>query len=355
MDPRAGRLVGAVVGTAAAVAAVGTATAHVDYVTEGGGHRDPLAFFIDVVTDPFNAALLAGGGVSVLLAALLYLRVRPLSYDVAVFRRVMGDYDDLLPWLLRLSFGLPMVGAGFAGYFFSPEVAPVLPLFSVSSRLFQIGVGFALLFGIATRLVAFLALGAYLTSVLFTPVLVLSNEYVTGLLTIMLLGSGRPSADHVLQRIASAPRTTYGRIDPVQDLAEWFNEQVDPYEQYAPTVVRVGLGLNFIFLGFYEKLLRPGVALQVVEKYDLTAVVPVDPGLWVVGAGLTEAALGTALVVGAFTRASSLVALFMFTLTLFGLPDDPVLAHVTLFGLASMLLVTGSGPYALDRRIREWS
>jgi uncharacterized membrane protein YphA (DoxX/SURF4 family) len=86
----------------------------------------------------------------------------------------------------------------------------------------------------------------------------------------------------------------------------------------------------------------------VVEKYGLTAVVPVEPGLWVVGAGLAEAALGTALVLGLFTRASAVVALFTFTLTLFGLPDDPVLAHVTLFGLASVVLVTGAGPYAVD-------
>jgi len=354
MHARVGRLVGACLG-AAAVAAVGTATAHVDYVTGDGAGGDPVAFFLDVVSDPVNAALLGGGAVAVLAAAVLYLRVRPLSRDVTVFRRVIADYEDLLPWLLRLSFGLPMVGAGFAGYFFSPEVAPVLPLFATSSRLFQIAVGFGLLFGFATRFVAFVALGAYLTGVLFDPVLALANEYVTGLLTIMLLGSGRPSADHVLQRIASAPRTAYGRIDPVHRLAEWFNGLVDPYEAYAPTVVRVGLGLNFVFLGFYEKLLAPERAVQVVDKYDLTAVVPVDPGLWVVGAGLTEAALGAALIAGVFTRASSLVALLMFTLTLFGLPDDPVLAHVTLFGLASMLLVTGSGPYAVDRKLRAWT
>jgi uncharacterized membrane protein YphA (DoxX/SURF4 family) len=87
----------------------------------------------------------------------------------------------------------------------------------------------------------------------------------------------------------------------------------------------------------------------VVEKYDLTAVVPVSEGLWVVGAGLTELALGLALAVGLFTRAGALLALGMFTLTLFGLADDPVLAHVTLFGLASALVITGSGPLSLDR------
>lgn len=59
------------------------------------------------------------------------------------------------------------------------------------------------------------------------------------------------------------------------------------------------------------------------------------------------------LLVGFLTRGSAAIAFLMFTITLFGLPDDPVLAHVSLFGLASMLLVTGSGPYAIDGLLRR--
>lgn len=51
--------------------------------------------------------------------------------------------------------------------------------------------------------------------------------------------------------------------------------------------------------------MRFGDAMAVVAKYDLTSVVPVGPELWVVGAGLVEA------------------------------------------------LVTGAGPYSLDRRLRD--
>jgi uncharacterized membrane protein YphA (DoxX/SURF4 family) len=62
---------------------------------------------------------------------------------------------------------------------------------------------------------------------------------------------------------------------------------------------------------------------------------------------------GLPLVVGLVTRADAMVALVLFTLTLFGFPDDPVLAHVSLFGLASALIITGSGPLALDRRLAD--
>lgn len=356
MRPRSRR--GVAVGTVTAaliVVAVVTSRAagHVDYVTDGNGGGGGLEFLVDVLADPLNLALLGGGGLAVIVAAATYLRVRPARRDVAVFRAAMVDYRDLLPWLLRLSLGLPLVGAGFTGYFFSPSVAPFVPVLLAPSRLFQVAIGFALLFGLATRFAAAVALVAYLAGVVATPDLLLASEYVPGLLAIVLVGSGRPSADDVLHRVASEQGTVYGELDPVHRVADWFNRAIDPYEAYVPTVVRVGLGLNFLFLGITQKLLSPGAALAVVEKYRLTAVVPVDPGLWVVGAGLAEVALGTALVLGLFTRASAVVALVTFTLTLFALPDDPVLAHVSLFGLASVLVVTGAGSYALDEWIRD--
>jgi len=84
------------------------------------------------------------------------------------------------------------------------------------------------------------------------------------------------------------------------------------------------MGITFVYLGLIEKLADPGRALLVVEKYDLTSVVPVDPGLWVVGAGVTEIAVGLALIAGFFTRGAAALSFVLFTATLFGLPDDPV-------------------------------
>ena len=50
------------------------------------------------------------------------------------------------------------------------------------------------------------------------------------------------------------------------------------------------------------------------------------------------------------TRATAAVGFLMLTMTLFGLADDPVLAHVTLFGMTSALFVTGAGPWSFDER-----
>jgi uncharacterized membrane protein YphA (DoxX/SURF4 family) len=333
-----------------APAFAGRASAHVRYVTPGGDPIAVAAFLRNALTDPFNLALLAGGGVAGVVVGAAYLRIRPLQRDLAVFRDTMAEYRDLLPWLLRLSVGLPLVGAGFSGYFFSPAVALGSPTFV---RLFGITVGFLLLFGFGTRLIAFLGLVAYLGGLVVEPALMLAFEYVPAFAAIALLGGGRPSADHLVSRLADAD-TTYSKIDPFyRVVAVPFVERVEPYRALVPVAIRIGLGLSFIYLGISQKLMNPGHATAVVAKYNLTAVIPVSPELWVVGAGLTEAAVGTLLVVGAFTRAASGIAFLLFTTTLFGLPDDPVLAHISLFGLASAILVTGAGRWSVDAWLQD--
>jgi uncharacterized membrane protein YphA (DoxX/SURF4 family) len=325
----------------------GVASAHVRYVTPGS---DPVAvaeFLVSAFTNPFNLAVLGAGAAGVAVTAAAYLRVRPFESDVRAFRAAMREYADLVPWLLRLSIGLPLVGAGFSGYLFSPAVTAGPPAFV---RLFGIATGFLLLFGLATRFVAAYALGAYLAGLVVQPGLLLAFEYVPALAALVVIGGGRPSADEVLAGLAADDRTLYSRVDPVyRRVASPVARRIEPYRPVVPTVLRVGLGCTFAYLGVTQKLMNPGDSLAVVEKYALTTVIPVAPELWVVGAGLAELLVGALLVVGAFTRASALVALGLFVTTLFGLPDDPVLAHVSLFGLASALLITGAGPLSLDR------
>ncbi|WP_435093288.1 DoxX family protein [Halorubrum sp. N11] len=326
--------------------------AHVDYVTEDSGDPlDAVAFTAEVLSEPLNAALFAGGGLAAVVGLAAYLWVRPTITDVVVLREKLASYGDLVPWMLRLAIGLPLVGAGFQGYLFAPTLAfdtgasPFL-------RVLFIGLGFFTLFGLATRIVAAVGLLTYAWILLAVdPAVVIAMEYVPVLIALVILGGGRPSADDMLLAVASTPGSYYGRIDPVHHLKSFLDASIGPLRRYVPTVLRVGMGVTFIYLGLMEKLADPGRALLVVEKYDLTSVVPVDPGLWVVGAGVTEIAVGVALIAGFFTRGAAALSFVLFTTTLFGLPDDPVLAHVALFGMASAVFTLGSGPLSFDRLV----
>lgn len=322
---------------------------HVVYVTEEDDRGAGLAFLEEAFADPLVPVVLAVGTLVLAAIAVAYLRARPLRQDVAVFRETLVGYRDLLPWLLRLGFGLPLVGAGFGADWFNPIVPPILP--GPLARLVQIGLGFAILFGIATRIAALLATLLYLVSVPVAPALLWSPEWIPGLVAIALLGGGRPSADQVLGRIASAERTLYGRIDPVHEVAPRLRRWLAPGRRLVPTIVRIGLGATFVALGTAEKLLAPRMGADVVEQYGLTAVLPIGTEGWILLGGFSEVAIGLVLLAGLFTRFAAISAMGVFVLTLFAIPDDPVLAHVGLFAMCSALLITGSGPYAIDNRI----
>jgi uncharacterized membrane protein YphA (DoxX/SURF4 family) len=324
-------------------AGTGTASAHVDYVSQGEGPPVTVGELLaGVFGSPLNVALLVGGGLFAAAAAATYLRYAAVLTDVQVGIRTLKSYRPYLPWMLRLSIGLPLVGAGFAGYYFSPSVA-------VEARLLQAFLGFMLLFGLATRPIAGLGLVAYLVGLAtHFPELLLASEYVPGFLAIIAIGPGQPSADMLIRRVVQTEGTFLSRFRDTTT-PEAVLARVGLTHEIVPTILRLGLGLNFMYLGVTQKWLNPGQGLAVVEQYDLAALVPVAPELWVFGAGLVEFGVGLLLVVGCFTRGTAAAGFVIFTTTLFGLPDDPVLAHITLFGLASALLVTGSGPYALDR------
>lgn len=92
---------------ASTLAAVPVA-AHVKYTTDSDADVATLSLLVDVLSAPVNAVLLAGGGVAVAGFVLGYLLGRPLQRDIEVFRESVTQYRDMLPWLLRLSFGLSL-------------------------------------------------------------------------------------------------------------------------------------------------------------------------------------------------------------------------------------------------------
>ncbi len=318
--------------------------AHEEYVTDDREDVSLVAFYRDALTDPAVVGPLLAGAAVLFVSVALFLYFRSFRRDVLSFRVAMGEYREFVPWLLRIAFGIPLIGAGFGGYFVSPAV-------EVDVRILQILLGFLLLFGLLTRLVALAVLLVYLAGTLVYPLLLLQLEVVGGMVAIAVVGSGQPSADHVLLRLAGTTGTVVNRFERVGVWARSFQSWSRPATRYLPTICRVGLGVTFVYLGTTQKLLDPGLALAVVDHYDLTGAVPVAPELWVLGAGLTETALGLALLAGTFTRGVAVTALIVFTATLFALPDDPVLAHVGLYGLASVLLITGAGPWSVDEKL----
>lgn len=95
----------------------GTPPARVKYVIEGGEPINATRFPSEALSEPVNALVPAESAIATIEVVAVYLQYRPADCDIRVLQDALSQYEDLLPWLLRLSIGLPLVGAGFAGYF----------------------------------------------------------------------------------------------------------------------------------------------------------------------------------------------------------------------------------------------
>lgn len=345
MDGRRG--LAAALTLALAVLATPFAGGHVEYVAEDGDTASPAELVEAVASDPLGLTLLAGSLLAALGLGLLWPRWGPYIPDVDVLRDALDGYDELVPWMIRLSVGLPLVGAGFAGYLVTPALA-------IEVRVLQVLVGFLLLLGLATRLAALLGLAGWLSvASIHGPSLFLAGEFTGAFAALILIGPGRPSLDHLLETVADNQGTVYNRLDPVHEAAQAFRSFVAPARSWAPVAVRVTLGLTFVYLGVLEKIAQPGPAVALAHDLGLPSLIPIAAETWVLGAGLVEVAVGLLLVVGLYARAASAAAFAVLTLTLFALPEDPVLAHVSLFGLASVVFTWGAGRFSLDRALGD--
>jgi uncharacterized membrane protein YphA (DoxX/SURF4 family) len=310
---------------------------HVDYVTDPEGSADPLRFLVDALALPGALALLLAGVVVTMALVVAWARWRPLEAARDRFIERADDYREYLPWIIRLSVGLVLIGSGLSRHRFLPtdEAGALVALLLTAT-------GFLLLVGFAVRPAALVALGAFVVTLADRPELVMMLDVAGALVVAALIGPGRPSLDDLLR--AAFPRGPGARA-ATENVARGRGDDL------VPLVVRLGLGGAFAASGIVDKLLIYDQALAAVERYGLTRVVPVAPELWVIGAVLIETALGLAILAGVLTRFGAIVGFGVLTLALFALPDDPVIAHVGLFGLCTVLVITGSGRWSIDRAV----
>lgn len=310
---------------------------HVDYVTDPEPSPDPIGFLLDALGQPWTLPILFGGAVVVGLLVLAWARWRPLEGARARFVERAETYTEYLPWIVRLSVGLVLIGAGLSRHLFEPIIEAPGPV-----ALLLTACGFLLLLGLAVRPAALAALAAYAVALPMHPELIMMLDVAGGLAVAAVLGPGRPSVDDLLR--AAFPRGP-GAKAATTNLAAGREDDV------VPLLIRLGLGGAFIASGIVDKIVIYDQALAAVDQYHLTAVVPVTPEMWVIGSAVVETALGVAVLLGALTRLCAVVAFAVLAQALFALPNDPVIAHVALFGLSSALVILGAGRWSVDRQL----
>lgn len=276
-------------------------------------------FLFSALHNSFNLCLILG------TLALVYLIYRALRRNVWFLSKVTSvaertaSYHELIPWTLRLSLGITLIGAGIANVLVTPSLA--LAEFSQLSFL-QILLGFLLLTGFLLAPVCFLAAILFVFALSRDFYLIGNLDFLAAAMALCILADPKPGLDDLL----GIPF-----FSPFKSLRQW-----------VPLVLRIGIGGAMMFLAVYEKFLNPHFSAVVVQNYQLTSVIPVSPAMWVLSAGLIEFAIGLLLFVGFRTRLIAATTFLVLTLSFFYF-GEAVYAHVTLFGILWVLFITDGG------------
>jgi uncharacterized membrane protein YphA (DoxX/SURF4 family) len=233
----------------------------------------------------------------------------------------LRSYHELIPWIIRLSLGIALIGAGTAGVL----VSPILTTHTLGG--IQILLGFLLMSGFLLTPTILATIGIFIYA-LTQDFYILGNlDFLALALGFLIFHSARPGIDDVLG-ISILKKIKINR-------------------HFLAPILRFGIGVGMIFLALYEKLLNPHFMELVVNQYNLHSVIPVTTQFWVLSTGLVELAIGICILIGWYTRAVSIIAVIVISLSFFYFKES-VYSHITLFGTLSILAIEGSGILSID-------
>ncbi len=118
------------------------------------------------------------------------------------------------------------------------------------------------------------------------------------------------------------------------------------FENYSSLLLRIGLGIVFLYFGIYEKLLNPGITRTLMEASSISVPIPI--GLFILLFGLLEVVVGSFLILGMFTRITALIAALMIGTIIVQLGFLAVPRDIALFAIAVSLVITGSKVFSVD-------
>lgn len=306
-----------------------TVHAHVGYVVPekyivraAGGD---ISYLLQIFSEPINYIIVISTFLFLLIAYTIFTKVMFVRRIKERIESHAKKYDLFVSWIIRLSLGITLIGAGVSYALVSPAIgANGWILFA------QTVTGFLLLAG-------FLLTPAVSFAIIFYLIALTSNIYVIGNLdflamsiVFLILANPRPGIDDLIG------------IPQVKLLKK--------YKKYVPLIVRTGFGVVMIYLSLYEKIFNPHLFEQVVINYSLTEIIPVSSPMWVFSTGSIEFIIGLLIFIGFRTRIVSVIAFVMLSFSFFYFKES-VYSHVTLFSALGVLFIVGSGKISIDNYI----
>ncbi len=276
----------------------------------------------DFLLEPLTVAAVGSAILAVVLWRLMGSRLpRPELGFLAFLERLV----PYVPRLLAVHAGVSLIAQAYGGTYLAPSLdlpdTPAGAALAVAEGV----LGVWLVSGWKVRPAAvLLALSGPLGMVAYGVVPILERVDLLGIALF-------------LSRVPPGP-DRYGAI------------HVDPERLRTPVWWLKGLaGASLVVLAFTEKLARPDLALELLDRYPVLNVAravgwQVPDLVFVTLAGAVELAFGLLLISGALPQLVVLAAGVPFNATLFFFGAEELVGHLPLYGTMLALLVYGSSP-----------
>lgn len=240
----------------------------------------------------------------------------------------LARFYGIVPIVIGIHFAVPLLVLGVQGRLFSPN--NVLPQpWSYLLGTLEIAVALSFLYGGLTRLFALALAALWLVCGLFISwEIAFENLHYLGAATFFFCkGRGPYSIDRLL----------FPGLAPSPALAA-----------HGLKLLRISMGLGFVFVAFTEKLANPALAQTFLSQYPLNFTgatgFPLSNEAFIWCAGTTELLIGLFLACGIFPRTIILAAwgIINLTLTLFSWVE--LIGHLPIYGIMAVLLVWAPSP-----------
>jgi uncharacterized membrane protein YphA (DoxX/SURF4 family) len=253
-----------------------------------------------------------------------------------IFDGYLVKLKKFAPFVARITIGLSFIMSGYNAALFGPEL-PMTNLFGEFAFLAQaafIVLGFAMLFGVFTRITGLIGLllfayGIYIHGTYMITYL----NYLAEFIVLILIGGHK---FHVTDE-----KPIWWKIPQILDYL------ANRYGEFAFLILRVGFGIGLIYSAVHAKILYNHIALAVVNNFNLSEVFGFAPDFLVFGAAIIEILLGIFFILGIEIRFNSIVITVFLTLSLlyFG---EAVWPHIILIGIPIAFFCYGYDKYSIE-------
>lgn len=300
----------------------GVVYAHVGYIVNPSSMSSlhgGFASLLERASHDYLGILLASLGLIGLL--FLFWLFRKFCNSSGKIRSILAncfsrctDLHRDIPWMMRLGIGIALIGAGSSRVLISPVLDTTAYISLVETIL-----GFLILAGLAIS-------WAVVVSIIFFSFGLYQNIYLLGNLDFMALAFGilvyndpRPGIDFIFG--------THGGVN------------LSKYKSYVPRLLSISLGISFIFLALYEKVLYANASVLVFDEMPWVLAGLMSSEVFTLLVLLIELFLGCVFLFGKNVRFFSAFAFIFLTLSFFYFKES-VSSHVTIFTILSILFIT---------------